>query len=74
MRGHVVLSLKQLAGNSYKVPENVLCPAIIVSPATITTSLSTITTSLSMQVKVQVIHWTTWDSDTGNTEHIQTHL
>ena len=44
-----------------------LCPAVIVSPATIATSLS-------MQVKVQVIHWTTWDSDTGNTEHIQTHL
>ena len=33
MRGHVVLSLKQLAGNSCKVPENVLCPAVIVSPA-----------------------------------------
>ena len=33
MRGHVVLSLKQLAGNSSKVPENVLCPAVIVSPA-----------------------------------------
>ena len=32
MRGHVVLSLKQLAGNSCEVPENVLCPAVIVSP------------------------------------------
>ena len=32
MRGHVVLSLKQLAGNSSKAPENVLCPAVIVSP------------------------------------------
>ena len=32
MRGHVVLSLKQLAGNSCKVSENVLCPAVIVSP------------------------------------------
>ena len=29
---HVVLSLKQLAGNSCKVPENVSCPAVIVSP------------------------------------------
>ena len=33
MRGHVVLSLKQLAGNSCKVSENVLCPAVMVSPA-----------------------------------------
>ena len=32
MRGHVVLSLEQLAGNSYKVSENVLCPAVIVCP------------------------------------------
>ena len=32
MRGHVVLSLKQLAGNSCKVLENVLCPAVIMSP------------------------------------------
>ena len=32
MRGHFVLSLKPLAGNSCKVPENVQCPAIIVSP------------------------------------------
>ena len=35
MRGHVVLSLKQLAGNSCKVPENVLCPAVIVSPVVV---------------------------------------
>ena len=31
MRGHVVLSLEQLAGNSCKVSENILCPAVIVS-------------------------------------------
>ena len=33
MSGHVFLSLEHLAGNSCKVSENVLCPAIIVSPA-----------------------------------------
>ena len=32
MKGHVILSLKPLTGNSCKVPENILCPAIIVSP------------------------------------------
>ena len=35
MRGHVVLSLKQLAGNSCEVLENVLCPAVIVSPVSV---------------------------------------
>ena len=35
MKEHVVLSLKQLAGNSCKVPENVLCPAVIVSPVVV---------------------------------------
>ena len=34
MKGHVVLSLDQMAGNPCKVPENVLCPAVIVSPDT----------------------------------------
>ena len=33
MRGHVVLSLKQLARNLCEVLENVLRPAVIVSPA-----------------------------------------
>ena len=32
MGGHVFLSLEHLAGNSCKVSENVLCPAVIVSP------------------------------------------
>ena len=32
MRGHVVLSLEQLARNSCNVLENVLCPAVIMSP------------------------------------------
>ena len=32
MRGHAVLSLKQLAGISCKALENVLFPAVIVSP------------------------------------------
>ena len=31
MRGYVVLSLELLAGNSCKVLENVLCPAVIMS-------------------------------------------
>ena len=33
MRGHAALSPQQLAGNSCEAPENVLCPAVIVSPA-----------------------------------------
>ena len=33
MRGYVVLSLKQLTGNSCRALENVLCPAVIMSPA-----------------------------------------
>ena len=32
MRGHAVLSLEQLAGISCKALENVLCPAVIMSP------------------------------------------
>ena len=36
MRGHAVLSLKQMAGNSCKVTENVLCPAVIMSPVMMT--------------------------------------
>ena len=32
MRGHVVLSLKQQARNSCNALENVVCPAVIVSP------------------------------------------
>ena len=33
-RIHVVLSLKQQARNSCNAPENVLCPAVIMSPQT----------------------------------------
>ena len=32
MRGHVVLSLEHLVEKSCKVSENVLCPAVTVSP------------------------------------------
>ena len=32
MRGRAVLSLEQLAGVSCKALENVLCPAVIMSP------------------------------------------
>ena len=31
-KGHIFLSLEQLAGNSCKIPENALCPTVIMSP------------------------------------------
>ena len=35
LKGHIFLSLEQLARNSCKIPEDVLCPAVIMSPASL---------------------------------------
>ena len=44
MRGHDVLSLKQLAGNLCKAPENVLYPAVVMSPVSRSTYVGTVRT------------------------------